>query len=261
MYDLHSHVLPGIDDGPADLAGSIAMARVAHRSGTRVLAATPHVRDDHPGVVADEIPGRVRALNDELALAGVDLRIVQGGEVALLDALERDVEELRCVTLDGNGRDLLLETPWGGLTSNFEQLLRDVRSRGFRVLLAHPEMNGDFQREPDRLGGLVAEGVLVQVTASSFLGGSSSRRAGVAMHALRRGWVHVVASDGHRADWRPPSLAEGLAAVLRDAPEAAAEVAWMVGEAPRAILEGRDLPARPRTSWRRRRGRGRLLGR
>lgn len=252
MYDLHSHVLPGIDDGPAGLDGSLAMARVAQRAGTRVLAATPHVRADHPRVVPAEIPERVRTLNRALEAAGIDLTVVSGGEVALLDALERDVEELRLVTYAGNGRDLLLETPWTGLTSRFELLVKDVRRRGFRVLLAHPEMSGDFQRDPARLGRMVADGVLVQVTASSLLGASSSERRRLVMHALREGWVHVIASDGHRADWRPPSLTEALTEMMRQSPEAASELEWMVTEAPQSIVEGRDLPPRPRTRWRRR---------
>ncbi len=245
MVDLHSHVLHGIDDGPKSLVDSLAMAKVAALAGTRVLAATPHVRADHPAVVPAEIPGRVASLNAELRERGIDLEVVPGGEVALTDALQRDVAELRHVTLGGNGRDLLVETPHEHLPSGFERLLAAVAERGFRVVLAHPEINADLQRDPERLERIARSGVLLQITAASLAGSSRAPATRLALRAVRERWAHVVASDGHRANWRPPSLVEGLAAAVRRAPEATALLEWMAGAAPAAILVGRALPPAP----------------
>jgi protein-tyrosine phosphatase len=256
--DLHSHVLPGIDDGPPTEADSLAMAAVAARAGTRVLAATPHVRSDWPDVLPHEVAGRVAALNDELRARGIDLEVVPGGEVALIEAIELPLEALRAVTLGGNGRDLLVETPSGPLPGTFEQLLDAVVRRGFRVLLAHPEHNPDLQRDPSRLAGIAAAGIHVQVTAGSFASSRKApwRRAAIAM--LRGGWVHVIASDAHSATWRPPVLIEGLEAAAAAVPEAAGEIEWLARDAPAAILAGTDLPPRPpRATTVRRRG---LLG-
>lgn len=254
--DLHTHVLHAIDDGPATIEDSLAMGIIAARDGTRVLAATPHVREDHPRVEPAELAGRVAALDAQMTERGVDIRIVSGGEVALVDALERTEAELRAVTLGANGRDLLVETPHRSLPLSFEDLLAGVAARGFRVVLAHPEISRELQREPERLGRIAGAGVLVQVTASA-LTAPRSAAGRLAWHAIGEGWVHVLASDAHSPTWRPPTLAAALDAARAAHPEADATLEWMVGEAPRAILAGEPLPPRPqlelkrRSRWRR----------
>ena len=169
---------------------------------------------------------------------------MSGGEVALVDALERPEAELRAVTLGANGRDLLVETPHHGLSPSFEDLLAGVAARHFRVVLAHPEISRDLQRDPERLGRIAGAGALVQVTASA-LGAPRSRAGRLAWHAIGEGWVHVLASDAHSPSWRPPTLAVALDAARAVHPEAAATLDWMVTEAPRAILAGEPLPPRP----------------
>ena len=82
MIDLHSHVLPGLDDGARDLEESVAMARAAAADGTTVLAATPHVRDDYP-TPADAMERALAELRSRLDLEGIALRVVSGGELAL----------------------------------------------------------------------------------------------------------------------------------------------------------------------------------
>ena len=244
MIDIHTHVLPGIDDGPQDTVGSVAMAHLAAERGTRTLVATPHVRQDHRRVVVEEIQERARALNRLVRDYGIDLFIVPGGEVGLARALEMSDEELDLVTLGGNGRDLLIETPYGQLPSLFEALLQSLVERGFRVTLGHPELNPSFQADPERLGRLADSGIVVQLTAGSLAGRRSAARP-LALHALDEGWASVLASDAHSAEWRPPDLNPGIEAARRALPQAAAEIEWMVNEAPLAIVQGEDLPPRP----------------
>ncbi|HEX2015272.1 MAG TPA: CpsB/CapC family capsule biosynthesis tyrosine phosphatase, partial [Solirubrobacteraceae bacterium] len=107
MIDLHSHVLPGIDDGPSDLAGSVAMARIAADWGTRQMVATPHVRDDYPAVRPEELAQRVADLNAALGAQRVELEVLVGAEVDLAAALELADEQLRRATLGNNGTDVL----------------------------------------------------------------------------------------------------------------------------------------------------------
>jgi protein-tyrosine phosphatase len=258
MIDLHTHVLSGIDDGPDDTVGSMAMAHVAARRGTRTLVATPHVRDDHPRVLPQEIRERARTLNRLVREYGIDVFIVPGAEVALANAVQMSDEDLNLVTLGGNGRDLLIETPYGTVPTVFESLIESLTGRGFRVTLAHPELSPTFQHDPDRLGALADSGILVQLTAGSLTHRSASRR--LALNALERGWVSVLASDAHSVDWRPPDLRPGLEAARRLMRGASAELEWMVSDAPLAIIQGRDLPPRPartaetRSFWRRLRG-------
>ena len=243
MIDLHSHVLPGIDDGPPDLAGSIALARTAADGGTTVLAATPHLRSDHPGVRLGELAGRCRALAERLASEGVQVEVVPGGEVDLLWGLDASDRDLQLASYRQAGSDVLLETPYSDLLPNFADLVMAIADRGFRVLLAHPERNPTFQRRPERLKELVRRGVLVQVTAASLVRTDRSRSRSLAAALVEEGVAHVIASDAHRAgELRTPELAAGRDAADRLAP---GRGEWMVTEAPAAVLAGEPLPQAP----------------
>jgi protein-tyrosine phosphatase len=244
VIDIHTHVLPGIDDGPGDTVGSVAMAERAADAGTRTLVATPHVRQDYPKVRPDEIRERARELNRLVRDYGIDVFIVPGAELALDSAVHMSDEELETVTVAGNGRDLLIETPYGPLPTVFEKLLETLAERGFRITLAHPELNPSLQRDPERLGALVDDGVVLQLTSASLSGRRSPARKLAAL-ALKRGWVTVLASDAHSAEWRPPDLGPGVAAARKMLHGAEAEVDWMVNAAPLAIVQGRDIPDRP----------------
>jgi protein-tyrosine phosphatase len=246
MIDLHTHVLPGVDDGPDDMVGSVAMAELAADSGTRTLVATPHVRDDHPRVKLDKIQEQAATVNRIVRDYGIDVFVIPGGEVALSSAVALSDDELELATLGGNGRDLLIETPYGPLPTVFEELLHGIVARGFRPTLAHPELNPTFQRDPERLQALVSDGsVLAQLTAASFVGSRRSKQRALAVRAVSEGWAHVIASDAHSAEWRPPDLRPGIEAATRAVPEAAGEIDWMVNSAPLAIVQGVELPPRP----------------
>ncbi len=242
MIDLHSHVLSGLDDGPADLEGSLALAAAAEADGVSVLAATPHLRADFPRVSVRETAARCVLLNQHVRAQG-DLQIVPAGEVDLLWAQSASPEELRLASYWQRGTDILLETPYGPLASNFEELIFRVTVQGFRVLLAHPERNPTFQGDPERLTSLVERGVLVQVTAQSIASGQrGSRSRRLALDLVREGLAHVIASDTHSATSHRAPLSAGVAAAATVAP---ARAQWMVSDAPAAILAGEPLPAPP----------------
>ena len=244
MIDLHTHVLPALDDGPADLAGSLAVAEVAAHGGIRTLVATPHLRADHPGVRPQHLARRVQELAAELRLHGLPIEVLPGAEVDLRAAEELADDELALATLAANGRDLLLETPYGPLPDDFEARVLTLAGRGFRLTLAHPERNPTLQQQPGRVGALVDQGLLVQLTARSV----SVRRTAASVTAralLERGWAHVLASDAHALDRRPPDLGGALRHAEDILPAMRAELRWMVTDAPRAILDGRPLPERP----------------
>jgi len=243
MIDLHSHVLPGLDDGAPTSADAVAMVELAARAGTTVLVATPHLRDDHPGVRADELADRAAELDALVRGYGIPLRVVPGAEVALARARAASDAELRMATLAGNGLDLLVEPPPGPLDPGLALVLADLRRRGFRVMLAHPERVAEWQAAPEELGYLVAAGVLVQVTADALIRPRRARSRRLAERALRAGWVHALASDAHGTDARPPDLRPGLRAAERLL--GAGGAGWLVRIAPAAVLAGRELPPRP----------------
>lgn len=243
LVDIHSHLLPGIDDGPEDMAGSLEMARSALASGTARLAATPHLRSDFLGVNVREIAGHVARVQSELEAAGIELQVVCGAEVSLLWALEASEEELRLASYGQLGHDLLVETPED--VSMLEQLLYQVRVHGFRVILAHPERSAVFRQDPSRLVRLAEQGVLLQVNADALLAPPRSSTRRLAERLCRDGLAQVVASDGHRGrEWRPVDRLAPAVEVLSGlvGPDRAR---WMARTAPAAILDGAPLPPAP----------------
>ena len=245
MIDLHSHVLPGIDDGPPDLAGSVALAEEAARQGVTVLAATPHARDDHPGVDLEALSGLCAEVEAALSPAA-QIEIVPAAEVDLFWAQQASDRELRLASFGGSGTDLLVETPYGELPDNFEDLLFAVSVRGFRVLLAHPERSMTIQSDLSRLAALVERGVLVQITAPALLAAPRSRARRCALTLIEQGLAHVLSSDAHSVSGvRPAALAEVRDVVAGIDPERAR---WMVEDTPAAILAGERLPPPPRVA-------------
>ena len=243
MIDLHSHILPGVDDGPPTVEGSLELARTAVAAGTRTILATPHINDDR-SIDAARVAEGLEALRAELAAAEIPLEVLPGGEIAMWRLGDLDDAALRTLAL-GGGPYLLVESPFSPAIGAFEPLVLDLLGRGHRVLLAHPERCPAFHRDPERLQRLVDAGVLVQITAGSMTGGFGSTVRRLTATMLRTGVVHVVASDAHDAVKRPPGLNDGFASLERELPGLAELQPWMTEQVPRAILDGTPLPERP----------------
>ncbi len=257
MIDLHSHLLPGIDDGPATLAESVEMARVAWESGTRAMVCTPHMIASYP-TDPREVRLGVARLASALHDAEIPLAIHTGGEIALPWLERMSDDDLALASIGGSGRWLLLEMPFQGWPLRLPEILRDLEIRGFSAILAHPERADAVQRGPDRMRDLIGRGALVQLTAGSFLGehGAAARRA--ALILLGGGAAHFLASDSHSAGpWRPPGLEAGLRAAADAIDVEAQALSWMVDEGPAAVLEGEPVRPPRIISTRRPRGGGR----
>ena len=240
MIDLHSHILPGIDDGARTLADSVDIAWAALKDGITVIAGTPHVRDDWP-TGAETMELRVAELRTELQAARVPLEVRPGGEIALDWAVKLPAEELRRFGLGGS-RYLLVETPYHGWPLQLPDVLLSLRDQGFAPVLAHPERNIEVQARPERLVPLVEAGILVQVTAAS-VDGRIGRRAAECGHQLIRGRVaHLLASDAHHASVRAVGLSAAAKAV-----GGGALGQWLTFDVPAAILDDAEIPQRPRS--------------
>jgi protein-tyrosine phosphatase len=239
VIDLHSHILPGIDDGAQTLDDSLAIARAAVADGIEILAATPHVRADYP-TRAETMEAALAELRDAIAGAGIPLDVRGGAEIAL-DRLEGlDDPELGRLGLAGSPGYLLLEFPYTGWPLALPGIVIGLRSRGVTPVIAHPERNQSVQADPERLRPVVLAGALVQLTAASLDGriGSRSREAGFIL--LDRGLAHLVASDAHMPDLRGIGMSEAGAAVGDPA-----LASWLTREVPAAIVAGEPPPPRP----------------
>jgi protein-tyrosine phosphatase len=249
MIDLHTHVLPGVDDGPATISESLEILADSVESGVRAVAATPHVRDDYPTTAA-VMERLVAALRVEAKAKGIALDILTGGEIALDRLAVTPKAELRRFGLGGNSRYLLIEFPYYGWPPNLAEQLAGLRSAGFRAVLAHPERNAEVQAGPGRLEPLVDSGALVQLTSASLSGNLGRQCQTAALRLLELGLVHMVASDVHVRGGRA-----GLAAVAEEiSPEPLAR--WLTADVPHAIVSNDAVPVRPpnppRRLWRKR---------
>jgi protein-tyrosine phosphatase len=238
MIDLHSHVLPGIDDGPETIEDSVELARAAMAAGTATLVATPHVSWTYPND-ADTIAKLVDRLNARLDTEEVELEVLAGAELAMTRLVDIRSEELSRLSL-GSGPWLLVEPPFAPAVTGLDTLVFDLLRQGHRVLIAHPERCPAFHRDPGMLREFVGEGILTSITAGSLVGRFGGEVRRFALTLAREGLIHNVASDTHDTASRPP----GVAAELRAAGlEPLAD--WLIEQVPAAILSGTEIPPRP----------------
>lgn len=239
MIDLHSHILPGLDDGARSLGDALGMARTAVADGIATIAATPHVRSDFP-TSASAMEGAVDSLRTAFAEEGIELELLRGGEIALdrLDLISAD--ELARFGLGGNPVYVLLEFPYEGWPVALPSIVLGLRARGVTPVIGHPERSRAVQADPERLRPIVLSGALCQLTAASLDGRLGRRNRDAAFDLLERGLAHLVASDAHTPDIRGIGMS-GAADAVGDA----ALARWLTETVPAAIVAGEPAPANP----------------
>ena len=235
MIDLHAHIVPGLDHGARDWDEALVMCRIAAEEGTTAIAATPHVSDIYPNG-PEAIRGAAAELGRRCAAAGVGVEILVGGDYHV----RPDLAPGNVVTLGDNGRHFLLEFPYQVLPPRAADFIGILIGRGLAPIVTHPERTLPLQHDWRRLGPLVARGALVQVTGGSLLGEFGDAARAAAERFLKKGWVHLLASDAHWADERPPRLAAAVSAAARIVGEEAARA--LVDANPRAVLAGAPPP-------------------
>ena len=211
--ELHFHLLPAIDDGPHDLDEAVALARLAVADGTRVVTATPHVRDLLRAGALGELPARVRQVQAALDSAGVPLTVQTGAELAHPDLECLSDADLDAIAHGPSGRRwVLIEAPLFGDAHGFLDATAELRARGFGTVIGHPERSAELMAIPGALSHERAEGALAQVNASSLTGrhDRGARRWGLEL--VRSGQADLIASDAHRVT-RPPQLTAAVAAL------------------------------------------------
>ena len=217
----------------------MALARAALAAGTDTLVATPHVSWDWPQNTAATIAAALTVLRGELETRRLELRVLQGAEVALTRAFDLPDRELAALTL-GGGPWLLVEAPHARGVSAVEHMLMALAQRGRRILLAHVERCPAFVDDADLLSRLVGQGMLASVTAGSLTGRFGRHARAAAKRFIASGLVHNVASDAHDCDARPPELLRAL-----ETEGLGVQASWLAEQVPQAILFGAALPPAP----------------
>jgi protein-tyrosine phosphatase len=244
MIDVHSHILPGIDDGARDLEEALEMARLAVADGIRVMVATPHLFK-HKSVDPDAINEKkvilehLNAFRDKLAQEGIGLEILPGCDVPLsveaLSLLEAD----RVLTVNDGKRYLLLELPHFSIPPSLEDICFRLQSWGLTPIITHPERHPLILERPERLERLVDLGCLAQLTAGSLTGAFGRQVARVSRQLVKKGYIHLLASDAHNTRGRPPILSKAVRELARlIGPE---EARIMVSQNPEKVIKGENF--------------------
>jgi len=248
VIDLHCHILPGIDDGPTDLDVSLRMAQCAVDDGITFTACTPHI---YPGLYENNragIEAAVDALRIELAKAGIPLTLGTGADTHLAPDLVGGIRSGRVPTINGT-RYLLLEPPHHVAPPRFAESVFELMAAGYIPVITHPERLSWIETHYSIFGDLVRQGSWMQLTAGSLTGRFGKRPQYWAERMLDEGLVHIIATDSHHIEKRPPLLAEGRDAAAKRV--GAEEATHMVLTRPQGILDDLapaqlpPLPARP----------------
>jgi protein-tyrosine phosphatase len=241
MIDIHSHILPEVDDGSHSLEESLEMCHMSFRDGVQTMVATPHA---HDSVHKTHDPAFLRRKVDELngRLCGSP-RVVLGCELRFTHDVVSQVCRTRSApTIDG-GPYVLVEFPHQVVPLGSERALFELMSNQVRPIIAHPERNHLLMAEPERFYELVEMGALGQVDTGSVTGQFGKKVQQAAHLMLEHGLIHFIASDCHNTRNRLPGMSEAVRAA---ADIVGQEYARAIAEDnPAAVVEGKPIPVRP----------------
>lgn len=225
MIDVHSHIIPGIDDGARDMEMALAMAQQTMDAGVTHLVCTPHMHWGTFDNTKDTIQAGYTALVAAIDQAGIDLTLSWAGEVRVNEMVPVwfKQDKLPYLGMKDGKRVLLLEMPHSNMPAGLDQLFRWLLNAGVRPLIPHPERNRDIWKQPQKIQWLRNQGCLLQVTAGAFTGRFGEHVQELALSMLEHNQIDLVASDTHDTKRRPNEMGEAFEVVAREHSEARAQ--------------------------------------
>lgn len=235
MIDIHSHILPEVDDGPKSWETAVAMCRMAAQDGIEHMVATPHSNDRYfydREYLSGLLQNLQRRIGDRPKLSlGCDFHLsLENMQAALVTP-----EKYRI----GNTRYLLVEFSNFGIPTQIDDWLSQMVEHGTRPILTHPERNPILQQSGERVLELVERGCAVQITASAITGFWGAKPRDMAQWFLKKEAVHFLATDAHDTSRRPPVLSEARKMVAKQFGEQLA--AALVEGNPQAVVDDKLL--------------------
>jgi protein-tyrosine phosphatase len=251
FVDIHCHLVPEIDDGAKSWDESLAMAEMAVSDGIGTIIVTPHQLGTYSHNSGDLIRQKTAELQAELDAQKIPLEVLPGADVRIDDGMVAGLRGGSVVSLGDHRRHVLLELPHE-LYFPLESVLEELHRAGMVGILSHPERNQGLLKEPGLIEPLVDLGCLMQVTASSFIGGMGAGPQAMADWMLTNGFVHFLATDAHGPKSRRPLMSRSFERVaeLTDW-ETATDLCC---RNPSAVADGRDVQAGRRAGFGKKRG-------
>jgi protein-tyrosine phosphatase len=239
MIDLHCHIVPGIDDGAPNLAVSLAMARAFVADGVSIVACTPHIL---PGLYPNSGPvirAAVSRLQQALDAEGMSLRLVTGADNHIVANFAAELRSGHLLSI-ADTRYVLVEPPHHIAPPRMEELFFSLLVAGYVPILTHPERLSWIKSHYAAVLRLARGGVWMQITAGSLAGAFGRDARYWAERMLDEGCVHILATDAHDVDRRPPNLSVGRALAAKRLGDMEAQ--HLVETRPAGVLRN-DLPA------------------
>lgn len=205
MIDLHSHLLPGIDDGAKDWEESLEMARQAVADGTTEIQITHHVLDNSQYRLEAEILEKYTEMKRLLQSKRIKLNLHLACEIYYQPDMELNHQ---ISTFNNNGHYFLVEFPMQGIPRGVDDVFFQMILDGKTPVIAHPERNVGFLKNPNRVYEFVQRGALFQMNAGSLSGKYGDGVAGLAMALMNSRLIHFFGSDGHNTRSRKVCMGE-----------------------------------------------------
>lgn len=243
MIDIHTHILPNMDDGAGTMEEAVKMAQMAYDSGVRSIFATPHSNVEElcrPGYLR-RFQNVFHAFEEELDRRGILVRIFPGMEVYGTEEIPELLHNKKLISLNGS-KYLLLEFGFRKDTARMEYLIEEITGEGFVPIIAHPERYPYVQQHPSMVYRWLEQGCALQVNKGSLFGSFGPGAAKTALYLLERRLAAFVASDAHGTTLRTPDLRAAYGFICSKFSEEYARV--LLEENPGCILENKTLSQR-----------------
>ncbi len=239
MIDIHSHILPGLDDGAKNMTDTLQIVRQLHEAGFKTIFATPHVLEGKEFLHPAEILTGIEQVQKCVAEAGIPVDILPGAENYIFPDLAKWVQAGKLLTLGNTGKYLLVELPMLEIPHYTDQVFFELQVLGMTPVLAHPERYRGLYEEPERLIEWASKGILFQLDLRSVSGRYGSLPQQLAERMLRSDLIHFIGSDAHRASRSEQTYLETLQSVEEQVGKSRLEELALIN--PQTMLEGKSL--------------------
>ncbi|MFD2044551.1 tyrosine-protein phosphatase [Ornithinibacillus salinisoli] len=237
MIDIHSHILPGIDDGAQTFTDSLAMAQSAVKQGIHTIIATPHHQNGSFTNEKEDIHTLVLELNDELQNESIPLNVLVGQETRINGDMIEELQNGKIATLN-NTKYVFVEFPSGQVPRYAKQMLFDIQVAGYTPIIVHPERNQQIIEHPSILYDFVHNGALTQLTAASLIGNFGKNIKKFSHQLVDANLTHFLASDAHNTTTRGFVMQEAYQELRKDHGN---EAFYMFMENSQLIIDGENV--------------------
>jgi len=213
MIDIHSHILPGIDDGSTNIEMSLEMLKMAEEKGTRVMVATPHFISGRYENHYDEVFALYQELKLIAKAAGIKVQILLGQEV-MLDSYSLKLCKEKILRGINGSKYMLIEFPMDVMPKDTLDLIYELRLLGINPIIAHPERYKYIYETPTVINDFIEEGCAFQINTGSLEGLFGKKVQDCARLLVQEGLTNFIASDAHSVSRRCPGLKEGFREAL-----------------------------------------------